>query len=100
MTQSSDRKTVAVLDPVVAFLIVAGLAGILVHGLVTGWVWIPGSRHGSGAGYWANRHDNLRDYVVYLVIMAGATLTFLGVFVSRLNAFNAAEKAKRDIGAP
>jgi H+/Cl- antiporter ClcA len=88
MSEAPGRKPVTAIEPVLLLIAVAVFAGVVAHGLITGWVWIPGSRRGGGVGHWANRTDQLWDYVVYLIIMGAATLGVLVMALDRLRKFN------------
>lgn len=89
-----DSKPVSSIEPVLLFGAAALLAAIGIAGLVSGWVWIPGSPRGSGVGFWANRTDNLRDYIVYLVIITGATLGVFAMAMGRLRQFQAQQRGQ------
>lgn len=80
---TAGGRPVSGIEPMLLFAAAAVFAAIVIAGLFSGWVWIPGSPRGSGSGFWANRSEDLRDYVVYLVIMTGAALGVLAMAVSR-----------------
>lgn len=83
------RKAVTAMEPAVLF-IAAGVFGVIaLLGIVTGWVWIPGSSRGDGHGNWINRADSLGEYLIYLTIMAAAGIGVLLMALDRLRKFNA-----------
>ena len=88
MAEGPARKPVTALEPVLLFIGAAGLGCMVLRALVTGWVWIPGSRHSFRDGYWTSRTDDLNNYLVYLVIIGAATLVVLAMAIARLRQFN------------
>ena len=83
------------IEPALLFIVAAVFAVVVLFGIVTGWVWIPGSRRGGGVGHWISRADNLRDYLVYLVIMGVASFGVLFMALDRLRKFNAQGSQRR-----
>lgn len=70
------------------FAVLALFGCIVLHALVTGWVWIPGrSRWPSSMGYWTSRAEDPRNYFTYLAIVGAATLGLLVAVVVRLRQF-------------
>jgi hypothetical protein len=59
-----DSKPVSSIEPVLLFGAAAVFAAIVIAGLVSGWVWIPGSTRGSGVGFWASRAESLGDFAM------------------------------------
>lgn len=89
MPEPRNQKPVTAMEPALLFVGAAVFAAIVVHALLTGWVWIPGSRHSTGNGHWISRTDSLGDYLVYVAIIGAATLGVLAMAVDRLRRFNA-----------
>ena len=94
MAGAPDRRVVTAAEPILLLVAVAVFGAILICGLISGWVWIPGSTRGSGVGYWASREENLGNYAVYLVIMGAATLGVLAMALDRLARFNAQDPGR------
>lgn len=89
MAKTPDAKPVTALEPVLLFIGAAAFAMIVLHALVTGWVWIPGSRRGGGTGHWTSRVDDMGDYLTYITIVSLAGIGVFAMAVARLRRFNA-----------
>lgn len=88
MADKPESKPVTAFEPVFLFVFAAAVFAIVVCGLVSGWVWIPGGRP-SRAGSWVNRADSLVDYLLYLTIVSAFGFAMLAMAVARLRRYNA-----------
>ncbi len=75
---AAGRKPPTQAEVMVLFVALACFGCLVLHALVTGWVWIPGrSGWPASMGYWTSRVDDPRNYFTYLAIIGAATLGLL-----------------------
>lgn len=90
-----NRRVVTAIEPALLGLVAAAFALVVVLGIITGWVWIPGSSRGDGHGIWINRAESLGDYLIYLTIMVLATLGALALALERWRRFKQQGSTRR-----